>query len=144
MLAECNQLAGELAEIAALRRDVLPVEPIYLVVLGVGIVVAVLGMAELVASEDHGRALGEQKRRQEIALLARAQFLDRRIVGGALHAVVPGIIVGVTVAIVLAVRLVVLVVIRDEIVQVEPVMRGDEIHAGPRPASALVEEIARA
>ena len=44
--------------------------------------------------------------------------------------------------VVLAIGLVVLVVVRDQIVQREAVMGGDEIDAGPRPASALLEEVA--
>src|SRR6188768_128806 len=142
-LANRDQPARELAKAAALGSDILPVEPVYRVVLRVGVVVAALGMAEFVAGQDHGRPLGEQKRRQEIALLARAQLLDLGIVGGSLHAMVPGMIVGVTVAIVFAISFVVLVVVRDKIVEVEAIMRGDEIHARPGPAPALVEEVAR-
>src|SRR3954463_8471020 len=56
---------------------------------------------------------------------------------------VPRAVVGMAVAVVLAVRLVVLVVVRHEIVQREPIMRGDEIDAGPRLAAAPVEQIAR-
>ena len=73
-LANRDQPARELTKTAALGSDVLPVEPVYRVVLRVGVVVAALGMAEFVAGQDHGRALGEQKRRQEIALLARPQL----------------------------------------------------------------------
>ena len=99
-------------------------------------------MAELVAGQK-SHTSGEKQRRQEIALLAGAQILDRRIVGGSLHAVVPRMIVGVAVAIFLAIRFVVLVIVRYEIIQVEPVMRRNEIDAGPRPAPALVEEVTR-
>src|SRR6266700_2746596 len=53
-------------------------------------------------------------------------------------------IVGMAVAVVLAIGLIVLVVIGDEVVQIEAVMRGDEIDAGPWLAAALVEEIAGA
>ena len=48
------------------------------------------------------------------------------------------------VLVVLAVGLVVLVVVGDEIVQREAVVRGDEIDAGPRLAAAAVEDVGRA
>ena len=47
------------------------------------------------------------------------------------------------VAVVLAVRLVVLVVVGDEVVEREAVMRGDEIDAGPGLAAAAVEQVGR-
>src|SRR6476469_10063084 len=142
-LANRDQPARELTKTAAVGSYVLPVEPVYRVVLSVSVIVAALGMTEFVAGQDHGRALGEQKRSQEIALLARPQLLDHWIVRGSLHSMVPGMIVGVTVAIVFPIRFVVLVVVRNKVVEVETIMGGDEIHARPGPAPALVEEVAR-
>ena len=55
-----------------------PVEPGDLVVLAPGVVVAALRAADLVAAEQHRRALGEEQRGQEVALLARAQREDLR------------------------------------------------------------------
>ena len=80
--------------------------------------------------------------RQQIALLPLAQLVDLGIVGRPFDAVIPRMVVGMAVAVVFAVRLVVLVVVGDEVVEVEAVMRGDEIDAGPRLAAALVEEVA--
>ena len=57
--------------------DVVPVVPGDLVVLAVGVVVAALGAAELVAAEQHRDALGQQQRGQEVASLAVAQRQDR-------------------------------------------------------------------
>jgi hypothetical protein len=51
-------------------------------------------------------------------------------------------IVGVAVAIFLTIRFVVLVIVRYEIIQVESVMRGNEIDSDPRPESTLIEELA--
>jgi hypothetical protein len=45
------------------------------------------------------------------------------------------------VAILLAVRLVVLAVVGDEVVEREPVVRGDEVDRRPRLAAALVEQV---
>src|ERR1700727_2316584 len=47
------------------------------------------------------------------------------------------------VAIVFAVRFVVLIIVGDEVVERESVMRGDKIHASPRPAAATVELVRR-
>ena len=55
-----------------------PVEPADLVVLAVGVVVAALRPAHLVAHQQHRRAGGEQRQREEVLDLAVAQRLDRR------------------------------------------------------------------
>ena len=119
-----------------------PVDPTDLVVLAVGVVVALLGPAEFVAGQHHRRALGEQQRRQHVAHLAFAQRVD------------PGSSVGpsapqfqerlslAAVLVVFAVGFVVLLVVANEIVQGEAVMRGHEVDAGPGPASLVIEDIA--
>ena len=61
--------------------------------------------------------------------LAR-KLLDLRVVGRAFRAVIPGVIIVVAVAIVFAVGFVVFVVVADEIVERESVVRGDEVDAG--------------
>src|SRR3546814_2540024 len=65
--------------------DVCSSDLVDLVVLRVGIVVAVLGVPELVAGEDHRGSLRQQQRRHEVAFLALAQPDDLRIVGGSLR-----------------------------------------------------------
>jgi hypothetical protein len=52
-------------------------------------------------------------------------------------------IVGMAVPVLFAVRLIVLFIVGDEVVEIESVMRGDEIDARPGLSPALVEEIAR-
>ena len=71
------------------RSPMFPVDPADLVVLAIGVVVAVLRAAELVAGKQHRRALRQQQRREEIALLALAQRDDLGIVGRAFGAAVP-------------------------------------------------------
>src|SRR5690606_13234704 len=106
-------------------------------------VVALLGATELVASGDHRRALREQQRGEQVALLALAQLHDRGIVRRPFVAMVPGQVVRMAVAIAFGVGLVVLVVVADEVVQGETVVRGDEVDARPGLAAALVEEVRR-
>src|SRR6185503_17551273 len=87
-VAQGDQSAGEGQE-AGLVLDVLPVEPGQLVVLAVGVVVAELGSSALVAYQQHGDALGQQQRGEQVALLAATQGVDLRVVGGTLGAAVP-------------------------------------------------------
>ena len=81
------------AQLLEVLVDVVPVEPGDLVVLAVGVVVAALGAAELVAAEQHRHALGEQQRRHQVAPLAGAQGEDVGIVGLPLDAAVPRAVV---------------------------------------------------
>ena len=54
-----------------------PVDPADLVVLAVGVVVALLRAIQLVAGQQHGHALREEQRGQQVAHLAAAQRDDR-------------------------------------------------------------------
>ena len=121
-----------------------PVEPVELVVLAVGVVVALLAAPELVAREQHRRALRQQQGGEEVAPLARAQLEDRRVVGRALDAAVPGQVVVVAVAVVLAVGLVVLVVVGHQVGEREAVVGGDEVDAGVRPPPGAPVQVGRA
>src|SRR5262249_37931145 len=111
-----GELPQEIGERAALVVDRLPVEPADRVVLAIGVVVAVLAAAELVAGKQHRRAVGEQQGAEEVAFLPFAGRDDARVVGRTFLAVVEAAVVGMAVAILLAVRLVVLVVVGDQIV----------------------------
>src|SRR5271165_4458254 len=126
--AELDELAGELQQLGAPFVE-LPVVPADLVVLAVGVVVAVLGAAELIAAAQHGNALRKKQRRQQVALLALACGEDFRIVGRTFNAHVPGVIVVGAVLIVLAVGFVVLVVVADQVFQREAVVSRREVDA---------------
>src|SRR5208283_4659223 len=104
-----------------------PVEPGDLVVLAVGVVVAALGPAHLIAAEQHRHAEGQQQGGEHGAGLAGAQREDAGVVGGAFGAAVPGVVVAGPVAVVLAVGLVVLVVVGDQVAQGEAVVDGDQV-----------------
>src|SRR5207244_3504346 len=122
----------------------LPVDPGELVVLAVAVVVAALGPPQLVAVQQHRRALREQERGQEVALLAGAQREYHRVVGLALGAAVPGAVVRLAVVVVLAVGLVVLLVVGDEIAQGEAVVGGDEVDRRVGPAAVGLVKVAGA
>ena len=67
-----------------------PVDPGDRVVLGVGVVVAALAVAEFRAHRQHRRSARDERQREQIAHVARARREDRGIVARALDAVVPG------------------------------------------------------
>src|SRR5690606_12370572 len=119
---ERDQPPREGEQLLVLLRNGVPVDPADLIVLAIGVVVAVLGAAELVARQQERRAVREHQRRQHVALLALAQLNDRGVVGRPLDAVVPAIVGVVTVLAVLAVGLVVLVVVGGPVVQREAVV----------------------
>ena len=144
MLAlERDQAAREREQGAAPGVEV-PVDPRQLVVVAVGVVVAALRAAGLVAREQHRHALRKKQRRQEVAHLLSAQLLHGGVVGLALDAAVPAQVVIVAVGVVLEVRLVVLLVVADQVAQRESVVCGDEIDAGIGAASAVLVQVARA
>ena len=106
----------------------------------VGVVVAALGAAALVAGGDHRDAVGQAQRRDQVGGLAVTQREHVRVVGLALDAAVPGPVVVGAVAVALAVGLVVLAVVGDEVAQREAVVGGDEVDRGVRrPAVVEVE-----
>jgi hypothetical protein len=142
-LPERDELARELEQRGALLLEA-PVEPAELVVLAVGVVVAALRAAHLVAHEQHRHALREKQRREQVALLPLAELQDLRIVGLAFGAAVPRAVVALAVAVLFAVHLVVLLVVRDEIAEREAVVRGHEVHARDRPPRVGAVEIGAA
>src|SRR5581483_10333365 len=140
--AQLRQPLHEAGQALTLRCR-LPIEPADLIVLTVGIVVPALGAAKLISRQKHGSALGEEQRPEEIALLTLAQCVDRRILRRALRAAVPGAVVAAAVAVPLAIRLIVLLVVTHEIVQGEAIVGGHEIYARERPATPVIERLAR-
>src|SRR3982074_235288 len=52
-LADLNELFGKADQIPPIRGDSFPIEPAYLVVLGIGIIVTPLGSSDLVTGKHH-------------------------------------------------------------------------------------------
>ncbi len=143
-LAACRHESTRELEQVCVSLDERPVEPGRLVVVAVGVVVATLGPAHLVAHEQHGHAHGEERDGQEVADLARAQPLDLRVVARAIDAAVPAAVVIGTVAAALAVGLVALVRVADKVVQREAVVAGHEVDAAARCQAARAVEVGAA
>src|SRR6185437_3234838 len=68
---------------------------------------------------------------------------DPGIVRGPLRSAIPGMTIGIAIVVVFAVGFIVLLVVADEIMEREPVMRGDEIDGRPGAAPILVVGLAR-
>ena len=134
-----DQPPGAVAQVLV-RVD--PVEPRDLVVLAVGVVVASLGAAHLVAAEQQGQSERQQQGGEHGALPLRPEGVHRGVFGRALGAGVPGTVVVAAVPVALAVRLVVLAVVGDQVVQRETIVHGDQVHRGGRPpARALCPRV---
>ena len=107
-----------------------PVQPGDLVVLAVAVVVAVLGVAELVAGKEHGGSPAAHQNGAGVAYHAHAQLVDGIVIRRAFDAAVPASIVAGAVGVVPAVGFIVLVVVGVEVVQGKAVVAGDEVDAG--------------
>src|SRR5580698_2653312 len=83
-----------------------PVHPRSLVVLTVGIVIAGLRAAELIASQQHWRAVRKHYGCEHGAANARAYIVDGLIIGPSLNAPIGGIVLAVTVLIIFSICLV--------------------------------------
>src|ERR1019366_6627426 len=55
---QLDELADEIAQFLFSRARILPIDPVELFVLAIGIIVAPLRATDFVAGEQHGRALG--------------------------------------------------------------------------------------
>src|SRR5258708_34405438 len=98
LVAEVDDPGEEGQQLTVLLIEgVLPVEPGELIVLAVGVVVASLRAADLVAAVDHRPADGEQQGAEEVALLAGAQDVDLLAIGGSFLPAVPGAVVSLAV-----------------------------------------------
>ncbi|MGC3974445.1 MAG: hypothetical protein QM771_08710 [Nitrospira sp.] len=63
--------------------------PAEFIILAIGIVVPLLGAADLISPTQHRHALRKQQRRQHIPFLSEAQLAHGRIVGGTFNAAIP-------------------------------------------------------
>src|SRR5690606_7421537 len=115
-------------------------QPRQLVVLAVRAVVPALALPKLVARRQHGETLRKEQRCQQIALLLRAQCIYGLIVCRAFSTAVPRPVMTFPIVVFFLVGIVVLFVVGYQVVEREPVMRGDEIDTGSRfPVVILIE-----
>jgi hypothetical protein len=87
-LAQANHRGRKGQQVLLVGVEI-PVDPRDLAVLGVDVVIAVLGSAQLITVRQHRNALTHHHRGNEVPLLPQPQRVDRGIVGVALYAAVP-------------------------------------------------------
>ena len=104
-----------------------PVDPANGIVLAVGIVIALLGIADLVAAVNHGNPLGKQQHCKGSPHLALPHLTDPLLPAWPIYAAVPGIIIAAAVVIALSVCLIVLVIIGNKVIQSKTVLAGNVI-----------------
>src|SRR5215471_6832971 len=106
-----------------------PIEPAGFVVLAIGVVVPKLCSPHFVTHEKHGHTKGKHRHGQKVFYLPVSELLHAGVIGRTFNAAVPTSIVVRPVAVVFAICFVVLVIIRDEVVEREPVMARNKINA---------------
>src|SRR5262249_26458276 len=139
--AQRSHVADEIGEIVTIALQTFPADPAGLVVLAIGVVVAALRVADLIAGEKQRRALRQQEAGQLVFAQASAQRDDGRIVARALVAAIVAVIVVGAVAIVFAVGLVVLLVVAEQVGKGESIVDGDVIDAGMGLAAVMIEQV---
>ena len=139
--AQFGQVADKGDEVLALFAEILPADPADVVVLAIGVVVASLAVADLVAGQDQRRTLRQQQTRKLISSQLTSQRNDIGIVGRPLMAAIVAVIVAGAVAIAFAIGLIVLLVVAEQVGERKTVMDGDVVDTGTRRAAVMVEQI---
>lgn len=111
-----------------------PKKPVDFIVLHVGVVIALSGVAILISHEKHRNALREKKSEEKVAHLPLSQLGDVRILCRSFNAAIPAVVLVVAVAVVFLIGEVVFLIVADQIAQSESVVRCDEIDAAQRRA----------
>src|SRR6266536_5750424 len=111
-MEDLEALPGEVEQ-PTVPADQVPVHPADFVVLAIGVVVALLGPAHLVAPEHHPDTLGEHQGGDEVPLHPLPLPADPGIVGGTLRPPVPAVVLVGPVPTALAVPLLVLLLLAD-------------------------------
>src|SRR5215831_1400437 len=106
-----------------------PVEPTDVIVLAIGVVVPALRAPNFVTHDEPGPTESEDRQRQKVSHLPIAQALDGWVISRTFRPAIPAQVEVGPIPIVLPVRRVVFPVVRDQVVECEPVMTRHEIDA---------------
>src|SRR3954453_15108679 len=109
--AQIGEMADEIGKVFSRIAEMTPVHPADLIVLAIGVVVAALRIADLVAGEQQRQALRQQQAGELVAAQLPPQRIDISIIGRALMAAIVAVVVAGSVAIVFAVSQIVLLVV---------------------------------
>src|SRR6185437_1511926 len=100
---ERDQPRDEIGQVLAGDTASRPIDPADLIVLAIGVVVAALAIADLIAGEDHRHALREKEGGKEVATLLLAQANYILVVGWAFGTAIPRDVIVRSVVVVFAV-----------------------------------------
>ena len=106
-----------------------PVEPTGFIILRIRVVVSRLCSPHFVTHEKHGHTNRKHRYSQKVFYLSVSEFLHTWIIGWTFNTAVPTSIVVRSVPVVFAICFVVFVIVRDEVVESEPVMACYKINA---------------
>ena len=107
-----------------------PVQPILLNIVTIVVVIPLLRAPNLISHLEHRYPYRQDCRDEQVLHLLIAQVCYDWVVGWPLDAAIPTPIVVTAIAVFLKVGFIVFVVVRNEVVQGEPIVRSDEIDAG--------------
>ena len=118
---EATQVTYELHQVIV---GIGPINPADFVVLTIGVVVALLAIGNLVASQQHRATLTEKQCSQKIPLTTFAARKNDRIFRIAFHAAIVAIVGTMTVHVVFAIGVIVAIVVARDIRKRETIMGG--------------------
>ena len=134
-MAEGDAIFHEAKQFPMLIQAV-PIEPVHFAVVTIRIIVAVAGLADFIAHQNHRHALAEHQYGNGVFHLPPPQPENVPIAGRPFATAIPAKIIVRAVPIIFAVRLVMLLVVGDQIHQREAVVTGDKVNrsrcAAPR------------
>ena len=140
---QMDQLRYEFEQVLLILVQI-PVRPGDRIVLAVGVVVALLGARNLIATADHRNALAEQQCGEHVAHLLLTKLVNILDGRRTLNTAVPRTVVAFAVPVAFAVGFVVFFVIAHQIVHGEAVVRGDEVHGCDRSAAVDLIQVGTA
>src|SRR5512132_2667527 len=126
--ASCVEQGNKTMDVRVLCEQ-RPIEPAGFVILAIGVVVSTLRSPHFVTHEKHRHTNRKHRYGQKVFYLSVSEFLHAGIIGWTFNTAVPTSIVVRPVAVVFAICFVVFVIIRDEVVEGEPVMACYKIDA---------------
>ena len=124
--------------------DVVPIEPVQGTVMAIGVVVAVLSAAMLIASNKHGYTLGQVKEYGSILDLLGSELVDPDVVRLPFSSTIPAQILINAITATLSIRPVVLGVVGNKVIEGETIMGIDEVDTIHRLMMAPLVEISTA
>ena len=142
LMTQANQSANEVEKPLLFGRNISPVQPINLIILAIGVVIALLAAAKLVPRQQHRRTLSQQYGSNQVTALTLANLTDCRVRSLTLNSIVVTEIGWMTITVVFAIDFIVTFVVADQIGQGEPIMAGHIVDRRPRSPEVVFKQVA--